>query len=320
MQALFQVSSKKYTFHGLEGMKTAVIPNLHMGEVYDQRYAGEEIHYEAQAKLANFFGQHMPPHRHDRFFQLHFFTKGAIRVFLDDMQYICQAPAFFLTPPSVAHSFITDSGCEGHVLTIQQNIVWPLLQVDLKVQHIDPICISINQLNEKYMCDLSLLEDYLNKLKNEFEANKQGKNFALRNLINLIFLQIMYLAEAVPPRTKNGCSDLKLFRNFNELIESNYDKHWSLTQYAEHLAVTETRLNDICRRLADISSKKLIFDRQMQEAKRLLIFTDTSINHICYQLGFKDPAYFSRFFQRHAEMRPSEFRQRYLQQEYRAKN
>lgn len=71
----------------------------------------------------------------------------------------------FLTPPSVAHSFITDPGCEGHVLTIQQNIVWPLLQVDLKVQHIDPICISINQLNEKYMGDLSLLEDYLNKLK-----------------------------------------------------------------------------------------------------------------------------------------------------------
>ena len=31
---------KNYTFHGLEGMKTPIIPNLHMGEVYDQRYAG----------------------------------------------------------------------------------------------------------------------------------------------------------------------------------------------------------------------------------------------------------------------------------------
>lgn len=110
--------------------------------------------------------------------------------------------------------------------------------------------------------------------------------------------------------TDYGCSDLKLFRNFNELIESNYDKHWSLTQYAENLAVTETRLNDICRRLADISSKKLIFDRQMQEAKRLASLLTPQLHHICYQLGFKDPAYFSRFFQRHAEMRPLEFRQK----------
>ena len=57
-------------------MKTAIIPNLHMGKVYDQRYADEEIHYEAQAKLANFFGQNMPPHRHDRFSNCTFSLKG----------------------------------------------------------------------------------------------------------------------------------------------------------------------------------------------------------------------------------------------------
>ncbi|MDV2441307.1 4-hydroxyphenylacetate catabolism regulatory protein HpaA [Acinetobacter gerneri] len=294
-------------------MKTAVIPNLHMGEVYDQRYAGEEIHYEAQAKLANFFGMNMPPHRHDRFFQIHFFTKGTVRVFLDDVKYVCQAPAFFLTPPSVAHAFITDPGCEGHVLTIQQNIVWPLLQIDLKVQHIDPICLHASQLDQRYSTDLDQLETYLSELKVEFETNKMAKNFALKSLINLIFIQIMRLAEAVPPRMKNTGNDLAIFRKFNELIETHYDQHWSLTQYAEHLAVTETRLNEICRRLADISSKKLIYDRQMQEAKRLLIFTDTAINNICYQLGFKDPAYFSRFFQRYSGLRPSEYRQIHIQ-------
>ncbi|OTG93255.1 4-hydroxyphenylacetate catabolism regulatory protein HpaA [Acinetobacter sp. ANC 3832] len=294
-------------------MKTEIIPNLHMGDVYDHRYAGAEIHYEAQAKLANFFGQHMPPHRHDRFFQLHVFNKGTVRVFLDDVKYVCQAPAFFLTPPSVAHSFITDPGCDGHVLTIQQNIIWPLLQVDLKVQHIHPICLHAGQLKDTYLKELFLLETYLNELKLEFESNKQAKNFALKSLINLIFLQVMRLAEAVPPRTKNGGNDLTIFRKFNELIESNYDQHWSLTQYAQKLTITETRLNDICRRLAEISSKKLIYDRQMQEAKRLLIFTDTTINSICYQLGFKDPAYFSRFFHKNSGLRPSEFRQIYLQ-------
>lgn len=48
----------------------------------------------------------------------------------------------------------------------------------------------------------------------------------------------------------------------------------------------------------------------MQEAKRLLLFTGSSANEICYQLGFKDPAYFSRFFQRYARLTPGEYRQR----------
>ena len=51
-------------------------------------------------------------------------------------------------------------------------------------------------------------------------------------------------------------------------------------------------------------------ERLMQETKRLLLFTGSTANEICYQLGFKDPAYFSRFFQRNAQMTPGEYRLR----------
>ena len=60
------------------------IPNINIGQVYDQRYADEDVHYEALGKLADFFGHNMPVHRHDRFFQLHYLTRGAVRVYLDD--------------------------------------------------------------------------------------------------------------------------------------------------------------------------------------------------------------------------------------------
>jgi AraC family 4-hydroxyphenylacetate 3-monooxygenase operon regulatory protein len=72
--------------------------------------------------------------------------------------------------------------------------------------------------------------------------------------------------------------------------------------------LAEARLNDICRRIAGLPSKRLVFDRLMQEAKRLRLFTGSSVNEICYQLGFKDPAYFSRFFTRNAGVTPGEYR------------
>lgn len=288
------------------------IPNIKLGEVYDQRYMDSEIHYEALGKLADFFGVNMPAHRHDGFFQLHFVTKGSIRIYLDDVKYVCKAPVCFLTPPSVAHAFITDPLCEGHVLTVQSNLIWPLLQVDLKVQNVVPLCISLEALKHNYYDDLKQLERYFEDIENEFQSNKVSRMPALKNLVSLIFIQMIRLGDVTAPRINSCSGDLKIFRSFNELIENNFLEHWPLNQYAQELAITETRLNDICRRVANISSKKLIFDRQMQEAKRLLIFSDASINAVCYQLGFKDPAYFSRFFTRHAGMRPSDYRNQQL--------
>ena len=53
---------------------------------------------------------------------------------------------------------------------------------------------------------------------------------------------------------------------------------------------------------------RLIFDRQLREAKRLLLFSDNAVNNIAWQLGFKDPAYFARFFNRLVGCSPSAYR------------
>ena len=62
--------------------------------------------------------------------------------------------------------------------------------------------------------------------------------------------------------------------------------------------------------MANQASKALIHDRLVQEARRLLRFSAVPVSEIGYQLGFTDPAYFSRFFARHAGVPPSEFRAR----------
>jgi AraC family transcriptional activator of pobA len=50
--------------------------------------------------------------------------------------------------------------------------------------------------------------------------------------------------------------------------------------------------------------------RLLVEAERQLRYTTMSIAQIAYHLGFEDPAYFSRFFARHAQLAPRLFRSR----------
>lgn len=76
------------------------------------------------------------------------------------------------------------------------------------------------------------------------------------------------------------------------------------------LGMSESRLTELCRRFANQSPKRLIFERVSREARRLLLYSEQSINQIALDLGYKDPAYFARFFNRMMGCSPTQFRGR----------
>ena len=105
------------------------IANIDINKEYDESLGTEDVHYQSFARMAEFFGRDMQAHRHDQYFQMHFLDTGQIELQLDDHRYSVQAPLFVLTPPSVPHAFITESDSDGHVLTVREDLVWPLLEV-----------------------------------------------------------------------------------------------------------------------------------------------------------------------------------------------
>ncbi|WP_273820950.1 4-hydroxyphenylacetate catabolism regulatory protein HpaA [Pseudomonas asplenii] len=289
------------------------IPNINIGQVYDQRYSDAEIHYDRLSNLAGFFGRNMPVHRHDRFFQVHYVKSGAVRVYLDDRQFVESGPMFFLTPPTIPHSFVTEFDADGHVLTVRQQLVWQLLEEDPALAPpppMAPACVALDRLEGEQLAEARRLELMFDALREEIEGQASGRAPALHALTRLVLISLLRLSAHSLTAQPARHEDLQVFHRFNALIEVHYLEHLPLAAYAERLGVTEARLNDICRRIADLSSKRLVLERLMQEARRLLLFTGHSANEICYQLGFKDPAYFSRFFQRYAQMTPGEYRQR----------
>lgn len=292
------------------------IPNINIGQVYDQRYSDAQVHYDRLANLAGFFGRNMPVHRHDRFFQVHYVKSGTVRVYLDDQQYVESGPMFFLTPPTVPHSFVTEADSDGHVLTVRQQLVWQLIDADPSLApsgaQLPAACVALTHLGPGCAGDIRRLDSLFEALSEEVNTQRPGHSAALESLTRLIMISLLRLCSHSLKATPTRHEDLKIFHRFNELIEAHYQQHWPLSRYAQGIGVTQARLNDVCRRIADLPSKRLILERLMQEAKRLLLFTGSSANEICYQLGFKDPAYFSRFFQRYAQLTPGEYRQRQL--------
>jgi AraC family 4-hydroxyphenylacetate 3-monooxygenase operon regulatory protein len=103
------------------------IANIDINKEYDESLGTEDVHYQSFARMAAFLAATC--RRHDQYFQMHFLDTGQIELQLDDHRYSVQAPLFVLTPPSVPHAFITESDSDGHVLTVREDLIWPLLEV-----------------------------------------------------------------------------------------------------------------------------------------------------------------------------------------------
>jgi len=100
-----------------------------------------------------------------------------------------------------------------------------------------------------------------------------------------------------------------LFREFKIVIEKKYKKEHSVQYYAEILNTQPRSLNAVSREYAGRSAGEMIQDRILLEAQRYLYHETKNVKEIGYELGFDDPAYFTRFFKKHTGFAPQYFKE-----------
>lgn len=99
-----------------------------------------------------------------------------------------------------------------------------------------------------------------------------------------------------------------LFTRFVLLVEQHFLEHWPLERYASRLGLSTARLNRLVRSERSISALELIHERLTREACRRLIYIAAPAARLATELGFEDPAYFSRFFKRRMGVSPQSYR------------
>ena len=144
----------------------------------------------------------------------------------------------------------------------------------------------------------------------EFNGRDFARAHLLRTLAGQLVSKVVRLIHTTLPQSEQA-TDLTLLRRFEQLLEAGYLAHWPVTEYARRLAVSPTHLSRVLRSATGQSASQLIDSRLLREARRQLIYTNLPISQIAYELGFIDPAYFSRFFTRGNGASPRVFRTRH---------
>ena len=112
-------------------------------------------------------------------------------------------------------------------------------------------------------------------------------------------------------RVEDGNRDHAILDRYRTWLETHFRSEKRLDFYARAVGVSPQRLNQACKARTGKTASELLHERIIVEAKRCLIYMDLNVAETGYELGFEDPAYFSRFFARRTGVPPVVYRERH---------
>ena len=249
-------------------------------------------------------------HRHTILSQCIWVSDGPVAAVLDERRADLSGPSVIVVPAGTVHGFKFGADTLGHVLTVDLARVLGTAggahQAPIEALFSTPRAVDLRGDPRLAARVRQLLERLENELRQPDSAAAPVGSWLACSVLWILALAAPSQGAGGAP----GSHDAERLRRFRHLIESHYLQHWPVERYARQLALSDTRLNRLCRRLAGSTAFDLIQQRLASEARRRLVHAAGSVSGIAAELGFKDPAYFSRFFRRQSGESPSEFRRR----------
>ncbi|MDL2215428.1 helix-turn-helix domain-containing protein [Dysgonomonas sp. OttesenSCG-928-M03] len=92
------------------------------------------------------------------------------------------------------------------------------------------------------------------------------------------------------------------------LIDHNFIVQRETDFYADQLNMSNKKINEISKRGTGKTVKQHLQERLILEIKKEIRLREKSLKEIAFDLGFNEPAYFTRFFKQHTAMTPKEFK------------
>ena len=257
------------------------------------------VHCETIELRSTIHNWEFRPHRHARLHQILLVESGGGEALLEESRHPLQAGALVNVPLGAVHGFTFEPQTKGWVVTLAAELLDQGLLEGEGLRPFLRIAKTLQYDNE--------IRSVVQSIFTEHASRSFARAHILRAYSGLLIgLVARRIAERSPG---SGQGDDGLLRRFERLLEEHAFDHLGVTEYANLLGVTPTHLSRVMRKATGQSASAAIEQNMVREARRNLAFTNLSVSEVAYQLGYVDPAYFSRVFKRATGMSPRAFRQ-----------
>ena len=241
------------------------------------------------------------PHKHEQMAQITFWLSGSGTYFVEDKELNFFAPAVSFIPSNVVHGFNMEPGSDALVVSIADGAL-PAIAALTSL----PLNMPVMLTDEKADPGWQRLETILNMVREEYHSNRPEM---AKVILPMLAIALSYIFRF----TANSASSMApitvvLAGHLRDLIDRQFQDDCPVEFYSKTLGTTSYLLGKASRDVFGVGVKALINERRLLEAKRLLLFTERTVEDIGFEVGLKDAAYFSRFFKKRTGQSPTQWR------------
>ncbi len=272
----------------------------------DAPHGPRAVHAETISSRSLGFDWRIAPHRHSHLFQALLITEGHAEASAEGERFALPARSLAWVPPLCVHAYDFTPGTVGIVVSVPASLLASGLALAPAVlPRLTRFCVVCVPEGDP---DWEEAEFLSRTLLRDHQTIAPGREAALLSRATLLALWTARHGGAREGAAAGERPVAALVRRFLEAVEADYADPRPLPDYARRTGVSLAHLHRVCRAVTGRSPARLIQDRRLVEAKRLLTYTALPVGQVAYRLGFEDAAYFSRFFRQRTGFSPLRFR------------
>ncbi len=239
------------------------------------------------------------PHRQD-FYGLFYFTNSIGKHYVDFKEYNINKGDVFLISNEQVHYFQDIKNADGKVILFTASFFDnDILLYNIFEKAEQKPVLSLNTTQRSYWDNL------IHQIEFVYSSERILKTEILKNYLSILLFEI-HQYQHEEPITNN--IDYQRFVTFKKDLKKHCREHKKVRFYAEKQNISPKTLNLAVRKIVDNSAKEYISNFILLSAKRLLINSNLTTAEIAYELGFKEPTNFTKFFKKKEMTSPLMFR------------
>lgn len=230
------------------------------------------------------------------YYDITFITEGEGSFILDNHTYRGGVGDVFFSKPGEIRSWDTNAIVNGYALIFEEEFLSSFFKDSLFVQHLS----FFNPVKESLK---------IHSIKEEIDLFRQNDVHVLRaQLYEALMLLDRFYVQTVSDAGINKEGRSPYLVQFVQLVDRGFSEYRTVRYYAGRLCITPNYLNEIVSTAMQISAKQYIQNKVMEEAKRMLAYTDLPVAEIAFELNYETVSYFSRCFRRYTGETPLGYR------------
>lgn len=241
------------------------------------------------------------PHRHN-FNEVLVFFKGGGTHDIDFTTYKAQSQSIHFVASDNIHLVLRGKNSEGCSILFSNDFMNKELISQLPFSKTNPV-LHLSK------ADFGTITNLVDSIKAEYAEKQFGYESIIQAYMQAFMLQLMRVYKKQYPEDIEKNTKPELITRYMELLKQNYIEHLTVKQYAERLSISAKHLIELCKTHTGKTPLQHLREHIIAESKKMLFHTKLSVKEIAYQLGFDDPANFSKYFKAATNYTPVEYRE-----------